>query len=188
MSENNIIGITGKKSNGKDTLGDYLVSRYRYKRIGFADALKEACRQIFNFTDEQLYGLEKETTDPFWGITPRKVLQFVGTDLFREQIEKIIPHIGKDIWVETVKQKICNELSKDKTAKFVVTDVRFPNEVDMVRELGGIIIRVKRESVNKKIDEHPSEKEIDNLDVTFELENNGTISDLYDKYDGLKIN
>jgi len=47
----NIIGITGYKRHGKDTLGDYLVKYHGYTKIAFADALKEACRNIFDFTE-----------------------------------------------------------------------------------------------------------------------------------------
>ena len=48
----NIIGITGSAHHGKDTYGDYLVKYHGYTKIGFADALKDACKSIFGFTEE----------------------------------------------------------------------------------------------------------------------------------------
>lgn len=180
-----LIGITGRKFNGKDTLGTHLISTYDYKRLAFADPLKEGCKQIFDFNDEQLYGSLKETEDDFWHVTPRKVLQYVGTDLFREQLENIMPHLGKNIWVEATKRKILNEWQKNKHQKIVITDVRFPNEVEMIYDLGGIMIRVERDIVNDDIDVHASEIQISNLEVTYRLKNNGTIKELYNKLDEL---
>ena len=71
-----------------------------------ADALKDAVKCIFDFDDEQLYGSKKEEIDEFWKVTPRQVLQFVGTDLFRNHTEELIPHVKKNIWVQVVKRKI----------------------------------------------------------------------------------
>src|SRR5579863_3132559 len=53
-----IIGITGRKRSGKDTVGNYLVEHYGFVKVSFADTLKEACKIIFGFSDEQVYGDE----------------------------------------------------------------------------------------------------------------------------------
>ena len=174
-----IIGITGRKYNGKDTLGNLFVNNYGYKKLAYADPLKEACRCIFNFTDEQLYGDKKEIDDEFWHVTPRKVLQYVGTDMFRTHIKNVIPHVENNIWVEVVKKQILDGLKNDPNAKFVITDVRFPNEAKMLQDLGGIVVRVKRDSVNTETDTHASELMIENLEVNHEILNNGTIDELH---------
>jgi dephospho-CoA kinase len=57
----NIIGITGKKFSGKDTLGDYFVNNHGYIRLAFADALKNACAEIFGFDFEQLQIIQDNT-------------------------------------------------------------------------------------------------------------------------------
>lgn len=175
-----LIGITGRKFNGKDTVGNYYVSNHGYVRLAFADALKKACGEIFGFTDEQLYGNEKEIIDEFWKVSPRVVLQYVGTDLFREQLCQIMPEVGNNIWVKVVQKKILSAWKSNPNACFVVTDVRFPNECKMIRDMGGIVIRVKRDSVNNTADTHSSETEIENLTVDFEISNNGTKPELYD--------
>lgn len=172
-----IIGITGKKFNGKDTLGDYYVKNYGYIRLAFADALKNACREIFGFNDEQLYGNQKETTDDFWNVKPRLVLQYVGTELLREQISKIIPTIEKNIWIKVVEKKIIDTWKTNPNAKFVITDVRFDNECQFVKNMGGVMVRVTRDCVNNS-DTHSSELDIDNLVVDVDLKNNGSIEDL----------
>jgi hypothetical protein len=181
----NIIGITGRKFNGKDTLGLYLIEKYSYNRLGFADSLKEACKCIFTFTDEQLYGNEKEIEDSYWKVTPRKIFQYIGTELFRNQLHVIMPDVKENIWVEVVKKQILDKIKQNSNTKIVITDVRFQNEVDMIHELGGIIIKVNRKSVNNNIDTHSSELEIDKLNIDIVLDNDNTIEDLYKAFDNI---
>jgi len=182
-----IIGITGKKFNGKDTLGNYL-SKYGYKRLAFADPLKEVLRTVFHFNDEQLYGEDKEKPDPYWKIPPRSIMQFVGTDLFRHQISKILPNIGNNIWIEVVKRQIVELWKTNPKQKIVLTDLRFPNEINLIKELNGTIIRVKRnidKNDNDFVVVHESETYIDKLDVEHDFENNGTKAELFKKFDDL---
>ncbi len=174
-----IIGITGQKFSGKNTLGDYFVENYNYEQIAYADALKDAVKCIFDFDDEQLYGSKKEEIDEFWGITPRQVLQFVGTDLFRNHIHELLPSIGKDIWIHVVKRKIINKMKKKPNSCFVITDARFNNEVDMIKQLGGTVIKLRRNTGHQ--DNHESEILIDSLPSDYEFENNGSKEELYDK-------
>jgi hypothetical protein len=182
MTENNkykIIGITGKKFSGKDTLGSFFVNNHHYEQIAYADALKDAVKAIFDFDDDQLYGFKKEVVDEFWGVSPRQVLQFVGTDLFRNHTHELIPSIGKDVWIQVVKRKIMNRINKNPNVCFVVTDARFHNEVNAIKELGGTIIKLKRNTGHE--DTHESEALIDSLPADYEFENNGTKEELYQK-------
>lgn len=186
-----IIGITGKKFNGKDTLGNYL-SKYGYKRMAFADPLKEVLRTVFHFNDEQLYGEDKEKPDEYWKIAPRTVMQFVGTDLFRHQINKILPNIGNNIWIEVIKRQIIEIWKTNPKQKIVMTDLRFPNEINLIKELNGTIIRVKRnidKNDNDFVVVHESETYIDTLTVDYDFENNSSKPDLFKKFDDLyKLN
>lgn len=175
-----IIGITGLKFNGKDTIANYLCHKYGFNRIAFADPLKEACKILFGFNDEQLYGSLKETPDKYWfGLTPRSILQFIGTDLFRNLMKELHQELKDDFWL------LCmNKSNILKEGKYIViSDVRFPNECEMIKKLGGIIIRVNRPSVNTKIDLHNSEKLILTLDVDYEIQNNNSIQELNKKVD-----
>lgn len=180
-----IIGITGRKFNGKDTLGKMLIQLYNYTRLAFADPLKEACKCVFSFTNEQVYGNLKEVVDDYWHTTPRQVLQYVGTELFRDQLYKIMPHLGVNIWVEALLKKASDIKQENPNARIVVTDVRFSNEVEAIKKIGGIVIRVKRPSVNITTDPHPSEVAIDDLNVDYEIMNDGTVADLEDKLNNL---
>jgi len=182
-----IIGITGKKFNGKDTLGKYL-SKYGYKRLAFADPLKDVLRDVFHFNDEQLYGEDKEKIDPYWKVSPRTIMQFVGTDLFRHQMKKILPDVGNNIWIEVIKRQILEIWKTNPDQKIVLTDLRFPNEIALIKEFGGIIIRVKRnidKNDNDFVVVHESETYIDTLNVDYDFDNNGTKDDLFTKFDDL---
>lgn len=176
MTNYNLIGICGRKRHGKDTLGDYLVKNYGYTKIGFADAVKEACKCIFGFNDDQLYGDLKEVDDKFWGASSRKVLQYVATDLFRDQIGNVLPEIKDNIWIKVVENKILQNPDK----KYVITDIRFANELDFIKSRGGLSIKVKRDTI-KSTDSHISESFIDELETDCVIKNNGTIDQLYDK-------
>lgn len=182
MNNNNtdkykIIGITGRKFCGKDTLGNFFVENKGYQKIAYADALKDAVKAIFDFDDEQLNGSKKEVVDEFWNKTPRQVLQFVGTDLFRNHTQELMPNVGKDIWCQVVKRKILNKLNCNPNAKFVITDARFQNEVDVVKQLGGTVIKLNRNT--GCVDNHESESLIDSLYCDHQYENNGSKEELY---------
>lgn len=135
MSNNMIIiGVTGRKRSGKDTIGKYLVENHGFTRVAFADSLKEACKIIFGFSDEQVYGDElKEVIDEYWNHSPREILQKVGTELFRDQLPRVCGNIGDDIWIRSVERQI-NNLRKQGHQRFVITDVRFENELNFIKK------------------------------------------------------
>ena len=178
-----IIGITGRKQNGKDTIGNYLIENYGYERYAFADPLKEICKILFGFNDDQLWGNKKEEMDPFWKTTPRKLFQFIGTELFREQLYQVLPDVTDDIWVKVLEKKL---MDSDPLKKIVITDIRFQNECDLIKKLGGTLIRVTRNTLEVN-DLHSSEKDIDDFNVDYEIINNTNKMDLYEKIDVILI-
>jgi len=138
-----IIGICGLIGNGKGTVADILVEQ-GFTKVSFADKLKDGVATIFNWdramlegdTDESRSWREQE--DAFWtaetgrSITPRIVLQEFGTECMREGFDK-------GVWVSLLKKYLL-----DNPGNYVVPDVRFRNEQNMIRELGGAIWQVKR--------------------------------------------
>ena len=140
-----IIGICGLIGSGKGTVSDHLVDIYGFEKISFADKLKDAVSELFGWEREALEGDTnwsrewREKQDDFWTeetgreITPRLVLQEFGTDCMRNGFYD-------GIWVSMVKQKIINNPSTE----FVIPDVRFRNEQNVIRDLGGEIWQVKR--------------------------------------------
>lgn len=140
-----IIGICGLIGSGKGTVADHLVEEYNFQKISFADALKDATAQMFEWPRHLLEGdtvesrLWRETPDAFWTnelgyeVTPRFVLQKFGTECMR---------VGfyDGVWVSIVKRKILN--SPD--TNWVIPDTRFPNEIKMINSIKGQVWRVKR--------------------------------------------
>jgi hypothetical protein len=139
-----LIGICGRAGAGKDTIGDYLVSNYGWEKMSFANALKDITSIIFGWDRKMLAGetpedrVKREEKDEYWSvifnenITPRIMLQILGTNILRK-------NLGKDIWVNVLRRKLI-----ESSNNVVITDVRFPNEIDMIKSLGGEIIRVER--------------------------------------------
>jgi dephospho-CoA kinase len=176
-----VIGILGLKRSGKDTSAEYLINNYGYVRYSFADPLKRATKEIFGFTDEQLWGDEKETIDSNWGISAREILQIMGTELFQYDIHKHtdkLSHIGRNIWVNRFKIWYKDELKKNPNLMVVIPDVRFPHEVDIIKSIGGSIWKVVRPSLNN-VDLHPSETEMESIIPDLLINNDSTIENLY---------
>lgn len=142
-----LIGLIGYKNAGKDTLADYLVRNHGFEKHAFADPVKQVCGIMFDLTPKQLTDPEgKETVDERWGMTPRKMMQTVGTDMVRAQL-------GNDFWVRHMNARMRH---KEKL-KIVISDVRFPNEAEWVRQNGGVLVRVI--DGTQHADCHPSETE-----------------------------
>ena len=140
-----IIGITGLIGSGKGTVADILVEEHNYIKLSFADKLKDGVATVFGWDRSMLEGdtVEsrewRETVDEFWTnetgreITPRLILQEFGTDCMRNGFYH-------GVWVSLVKQEILNHAQ----TKYIIPDVRFQNEIKVVKELGGEIWNVRR--------------------------------------------
>jgi hypothetical protein len=149
----------------------------------FAEPLKKACQELFLLDDQQLFGTQeqKEELDTRWfGNSPRKILQFVGTELFRNNMDRLMPGLGNDFFIYRFKLWYQKELALNPNLRVVVSDVRFQNESDSIQKLGGIIIKLDRKSDSE--DTHSSEKEL--LGITtydYLINNNATLTDFESK-------
>jgi hypothetical protein len=181
--KNIIIGITGRKRSGKDTIANYLVKKYGFVKLAFADSLKESCKIIFGFSDDQVYGDEKDVIDSYWGHSPREILQNVGTELFRKRLPELCPNTSPEIWIKSVDRKI-QQLKKSGHTLFVISDIRFQNELDYVVRNNGVSFRVIRPSLlHDSNSNHESEIHVDNLCTDYDFNNNGSKTDLYQLVD-----
>lgn len=165
-----LIGVIGNKRVGKTTFADYIVEKYGFITFAFADPIKEGAKIMFDLSEEQVNGNLKEVLDKRWGFTPRQFLQILGTDCCREKF-------GKDVWIKRMKFWY----EKNKTKNVVISDIRFPNEAEAVKEMGGILIKITNSNIIPKKDLHISEQLIDKINYDVLIENNGTITEYFGK-------
>jgi len=168
-----IISLSGKKRSGKSSVATYLTKKYGFVEVSWAAPLKEIIgRQLFGLTTEQLYGTEaeREAIDLRWGMSPREILQKVGTDLFRV-------YFMDDFWVRIGVERIKNEVANGHNV--VISDTRFPNELKAAEELGSKTIRMKRPDM-VSADYHDSETSLD--DASFEYDISATTGHLNNVY------
>lgn len=160
MSNPILIGLVGKKNSGKTTVANYLQEK-GYEEVVFADPLKRVVEIIFGFDYDMLLGdtpekrhLRNTLRDPIWNMTPVQAMQQLGTEVFRE-------HFDKETWVKIAARKI-NQF-RDSGKCVVVSDVRFENEMDVIRRMGGhlIVLYDKIEDTNI-----PTQAELDRIKGT----------------------
>jgi len=131
-----VIGIAGRKGAGKDTAAKALIDVCGARRFAFADPLKSGVREMFGLTHEHTDGGLKEDVIPWLGVTPRHLLQTGGTEWARKMI-------AQDVWVRVARQNLYRR-QEDGVELVVMPDVRFLEEVEVIREFGGEIWRVTR--------------------------------------------
>ncbi len=152
-----IIGLTGKKQSGKDTFAYVYKDFVCARKVAFADPIREIGK-IFGYAENDMM-VNKDNPTGILQMSWRKFAQFVGTDLFRNKLDK-------DIWIKILGSKIIE--GED----IIVTDVRFNNEAKFIRKKGGIIIEILRGS---SFDTHESESGIDSTLVNYQITNYGSL-------------
>lgn len=206
-----IIGVCGLIGAGKDTVADYLVNIHQFRRESFANTLKDAVSAVFGWDRELLEGRTKqsrawrEQRDEWWSnrlgmdITPRWVLQYWGTEVVRKAFHD-------DTWIASLENKL-----RKTTDDVVISDCRFPNEIDAIKRANGLVIRVHRgpdpewyrfaESVNRgpernlewswaktqleKFNVHASETAWIGTKFDAVIDNNSTMDHLYNQISDL---
>jgi hypothetical protein len=140
----NIIGLCGFIGSGKGTVANILVGDYGFVEDSFASTLKDAVAAVFGWprhllegnTDESRFW--REQVDLWWSerlgkaVTPRWALQQWGTEVCRKGFHD-------DIWIASLERKLASSDSR-----VVIADCRFPNEIEMIKRLGGDVWRVRR--------------------------------------------
>lgn len=201
-----VIAICGSQGAGKDTTADRIIKiateqGLKVGKIAFADRLKDMLSVLFDLPRDQLAGFTPESRAwreqelPKWSqrlgrpITPRYLLQQFGTELLREKFYDAI-------WIDCLKDSI----EKSDLDIIIVTDCRYPNEMQALLEQGAKFIEVRRNTPDwyfKVMNDanyipeniHKSEyswiKPLHELDkdYLFEIDNNGTFEELYKQID-----
>ena len=181
-----LIGFSGKKGSGKSYFADYLVNNKLFIKLSFASPLKEITKILFNLSDEDVKDpIKKELINPKFNASPRELMQWLGTDIMREEFNKKFNYLGS-IWIDSVKDKVKTLLDNNKDV--VIDDVRFQNEVDMIHSLGGIVINLHNDldnTLNNSTSTHSSENQ--KLTFNYEFVNDKSYSNTYDIYLNLDL-
>lgn len=164
-----LIGLTGKAGSGKDTIGEYLDEMYCYRRISFAQPIRNAIAEIFGLPFECFQHPLKEEALENIGRSPRQLMQWLGTEWGRNLVHP-------DLWLILAKESI--EAAWADGLGVVITDVRFENEARMIREMGGTVWHVQRDSAGTP-HQHASEAGVMFLPCDTRIDNNGSLNDLY---------
>lgn len=183
-----IIGLKGQSGAGKDTVGDYLIKQHNFKKISFAMPLKQITAIITGWPLEMILGGTPESRDfretkihPEFGMTCREILQEIGTDLFRQ-------YFDPETWIKIAKRQIQDFTNQGYNV--VITDVRFENEAEMIKSLGGEVWNLKRDLnlskvlISETASQHISEHKFE-TPGELTIKNNGTLEDLYCQIDSL---
>jgi hypothetical protein len=155
-----IIAFAGRKQSGKTSACEFTANVYSQTMqknsaiYNFADPLKKMCIDIFGLTYEQCYGSDEnknEYVNCFWpdsgnSMTAREVMQYVGTNVFRK--------MQHNVWADATIRKIQDE----NLPLALIADCRFPNEVEAVKNAGGLVIKLNR---NLYSSTHESETALD---------------------------
>lgn len=155
-----IILITGHAREGKTTLANKLSERFDICASALADPLKEITYDLFNLFEKDIPSTKEEI---------RPYFQKIGTDICRKRL-------GNNIWC-IVLENLFN--GRD---KYIISDIRFPNEVEYFRsKYDALIIRVKNKYINNYLN-HESEKYIDDIkyDYIYHIGVNDEDERLYD--------
>jgi hypothetical protein len=178
-----IIGLTGAKGSGKNTVGDHMKSAHSFKQLSFAAPLKESAAAALGVDASvwETWKNEPHTTievvrdgRAIHQITARQFLQRYGTEAHRDVF-------GEDFWREQLLRSI-EYVGWDE--RLVVTDVRFEDEAKALIDVGAYIVRVERPGHGGD-DPHPSEAPIAPSLVETAIRNYGTLEELYVAVDAM---
>jgi hypothetical protein len=166
MAMPRIIGFTGVAGCGKNTAAAQFREIYpSYQERAFADPIKEMLRKGVGLDNQQLNGVLKEEIIPEFGVSPRTMMQTLGTEWGRHMM-------GGNFWLTCMKRRI------HPTENVVITDVRFQNEAEYVRENGLLVHIMGRGGIEGG---HASEAGVEPHDGDYYIYNDGTYEDLYMK-------
>lgn len=166
-----IVGLCGAAGSGKSTVAARLHEAHGYASWAFADPLYAAVAAITGLKIEELQNRQtKERILPWLGVSPRRLLQTLGTEWGRELI-------SETMWIDATFRRI----EESDWERHVICDVRFPNEAEAILSRGGHVVRVERlgpACLGEQAAAHASEAGIPNELILATIDNSGTVAGL----------
>lgn len=165
MPQAPLIGIAGRARSGKDTVANFIVAAIGGYRYSFADPIRAMLAPLGVDMSDPYWQARKEEPIPALGVSPRRMMQTLGTEWGRQLI-------NPDLWLIMAHQRLLQS-----GPGMVISDVRFDNEAAWIRKHGGRIIHVIRPDT-KTVEAHASEDGIEMQDTDARLFNSGTLEEL----------
>ena len=165
MPQAPLIGIAGRARSGKDAVASFIVAAIGGYRYGFADPIRAMLTPLGVDMSDPYWQARKEEPIPALGVSPRRMMQTLGTEWGRQLI-------NPDLWLIMAHQRLLQN-----GPGMVISDVRFDNEAAWIRKHGGRIIHVIRPET-KAVEAHASEDGIEMQDTDARLFNSGTLEEL----------
>ena len=178
-----LVGFIGEMGHGKSTAAEFLCQNFGYVEYSFARPLKEGVKILFSLSDSQVYTEQKNEVDPRWNISPRVMLQKLGTELFREKLSEYLPqlsNIHSTLWIAN----FLRWFRDHQNSRVVVSDCRFQDEAACLKDCNFVLIRMVRPThavphATPTFPQHASESVQKIIQVDDTIINDGTLHDLY---------
>lgn len=176
-----IYAIAGKKRSGKTTAAEIIQHEYRHPQynnarphiLALARPIKRAVSSILYQlgitsanVEDYIEGRYKEAVLPTVGVTPRQLMQVIGTEVGRS--------LSLTLWIDIFKHSVATLSSEHRV--IIVPDVRFENEAKALRKMGAVFIHLQRDGLRS--DSHASEQGIRMRKGDYIVNNNGTKAEL----------
>jgi hypothetical protein len=186
-----LIGIHGHAGVGKDTAASWICQNYvNCYGEAFAKPLKAACAAAFGLPVDHFYNPDFKEQETFWGVSPRKIAQFAGTEMFRIAVRGLYDKQNPSHWIKLLEARLTGLSAPPSGEGFyepgdcvIISDVRFQDEAEWIWNNGGVIIHLTRPEHEGKVGilGHPSESGItfNRPDQSFLINNNGPLEALY---------
>lgn len=177
-----LIGLTGRMGSGKSTVADHLCREHGFTEYAFAEPIKAGLAAILGITPEELERQKRSHLPVFPGyeVGIRGMMQTLGTEWGRSGIHP-------NFWLDLAAQRLDHlaAFSQEGPAGLVISDVRFENEADFVRQRGGVIVHIKNQTRDQGAWSHISEATLAIHDNDYVVQNNSSLIDLHDEIDAL---
>jgi hypothetical protein len=161
-----IIGVGHAAQVGKDSFGAACVKYHGFKRLAFADALKDLVYDTDRGVRHIVDRIGWEAAKAAYPLRVRQGLVDVGLAARK--------HLGADVWLNAVAQQIDHD---DPAIDYVITDVRYPNELAWILNAGGIAVKINRPGYGA-LDDVADRALADTVAWSVEIDNAGTLDDL----------
>lgn len=178
------VGLIGRKRTGKDTAAARLIAAFGYTRHAFADPLRESIARMDPVVFPTPQDFDQFDAKTFVPLRYSEALRLYGYERAKDffpEFRRVLQEYGQgvrdmveDFWVDAAVRRIAQE-----SGPVVVTDVRYPNEVDRLRSLGFVLVKVVRPSHVDPADTHSSEVMSDALHADHVFTNEGANGEPY---------